>query len=127
MNSAKEIEIKNGTYYFFDDMINIKNLYPKKIKADENTYRNILIQHIRYVTVKDLSYVTTNSVKSLYLTISKIYGHVENSNENKYLTLVNTDESKDTLKKYEELWNKIRDLIRSIKTIMNIKIYEYQI
>ena len=43
MNSAKEIEIKNGTYYFFDDMINIKNLYPKKIKADENTYRNILI------------------------------------------------------------------------------------
>ena len=33
MNSAKEIEIKNGTYYFFDDMINIKNLYPKKIKA----------------------------------------------------------------------------------------------
>ena len=28
--------------------------------------------------------------------------------------LVTTDESKDTLKKYEELWNKIRDLIRSV-------------
>ena len=28
--------------------------------------------------------------------------------------LVPTDESKDTLKKYEELWDKIRDLIRSI-------------
>ena len=29
------------------------------------------------------------------------------------MTLVPTDESKDTLKKNEELWNKIRDLIRS--------------
>ena len=38
----------------------------------------------------------------------------EERNGNKYLTLVPTDESKDTLKKYEELWNKIRDLIRSI-------------
>ena len=31
----------------------------------------------------------------------------------KYLTLVPTDESKK-IKKYEELWSKIRDLIRSI-------------
>ena len=30
------------------------------------------------------------------------------------MTLVSTDESKDTLKKYDELWNKIRDLIGSI-------------
>ena len=30
------------------------------------------------------------------------------------MTLVPTDKSKDTLKKYEELWSKIRDLIRSI-------------
>ena len=30
----------------------------------------------------------------------------------KYLTLVSTDESKDTLKTYEKLWAKIKDLIR---------------
>ena len=30
------------------------------------------------------------------------------------MTLVSTDESKDTLRKYEELWKEIRDLIRSI-------------
>ena len=30
------------------------------------------------------------------------------------MTLVPTDESKDTPKKYERLWNKIRNLIRSI-------------
>ena len=35
-------------------------------------------------------------------------------NKNKYLPLVPTNESKEIIKKYEELWNKIRDLIRPI-------------
>ena len=35
-------------------------------------------------------------------------------NRNKYLTLVSTNESKEKIKKYEELWVKIRDLIRLI-------------
>ena len=36
-------------------------------------------------------------------------------NGNKYLTLVPTDESKEKMKKYDELWIKIRDLFRLIK------------
>ena len=56
-------------------------------------------------------------------------GYIEENNWKKYLTLVSTDESKDTLKKCEELWNKIRDFIRSVSNIpdnyderyMNIK------
>ena len=39
--------------------------------------------------------------------------YIEESNGNKYLTLVPADVSKGTLKKYEELWDKIRNLIRS--------------
>ena len=35
-------------------------------------------------------------------------------NENKYLTLVPTNESKEKKRKYEELWSKIKNLIRSI-------------
>ena len=34
MDSKKGIDIENRTYYFFDDMINTKNLDPKKIKVD---------------------------------------------------------------------------------------------
>ena len=34
--------------------------------------------------------------------------------KNKYLTLVPTNESKEIIKKYEVLWSKIRNLIRSI-------------
>ena len=44
-------------------------------------------------------------------------GTLKESNGNKCLTLVPTNEKKDTHKKYEELWNKIRDLIRSITNI----------
>ena len=36
---------------------------------------------------------------------------MEERNGNKYLTLVSTDESKGTLKKYEKLWNKIKGII----------------
>ena len=41
-------------------------------------------------------------------------GYVEDINKNKYLMLVPTNESKEIIKEYEELWNKIRNLIRSI-------------
>ena len=40
--------------------------------------------------------------------------YFEEINGNKFLTLVPTNESKEKIKKYEELWSKIRDLIRSI-------------
>ena len=64
--------------------------------------------------VKNLSYITVNRVNSLYLIINKVNEYNEESNGNKYLMLVPTDESKDTLKKYEKLWNIIRGLVRSI-------------
>ena len=49
----------------------------------------------------------------LYFIINKINGYIKESIRNIYLTLVLPDESKDTLKTYEKLWNRIIDLIRS--------------
>ena len=74
------------------------------------------------MSIKDLKYVKINSVNPLYLIISKVNGYFKEIIRNKYLTLVLTNESKIKiiiiiiiiLKKYEELWSKIRDLIRSI-------------
>ena len=43
MSSVREIDIQNRSYYFFDDMINIKNLDPNNIQE------NILIYYIGYV------------------------------------------------------------------------------
>ena len=60
-------------------------------------------------------YVKINSANTLYFTLHKMNRYFEEINENKYLTIDPTDEkAKEKEKKYEELWVKIRDLIRSV-------------
>ena len=113
-NKVKDIDINNGTYYFFNDIIKIKYFGPDKIKIDEKSYGNILIYHIGYVTIINSKYVKSNSVNPLYITFKKMNGYFEKINRNKYLTLDSTNESNEKIKKCEELWSKIRDLIRSI-------------
>ena len=63
--------------------------------------------------VKNLNSVKISSVNLLYLINDKINWYIEENNENKYLAQVPSDESKHILKDYEELWTKVRDLIRS--------------
>ena len=113
-NKVKDIDIKNHTCYFFDDIINIKNIDPNNIKIDEKSYRKILIYYNGYVTIKNLKYVKINSVNPLYLIFNKVNAYFEEANGNNYLTLVPTNESDKKIKNYKELWIKIRDLFRSV-------------
>ena len=93
-NKFKQIGVKNCTYYFFDDRINIKNLDLNKTKIDKKPYKNILICYIGYVTVKNPSNIKISSVNPLYLIITKIKVYIEEKGENKYLTVVPIDKSK---------------------------------
>ena len=113
-NKVKDIDIKNRKYYFYDDIINIRIFYCNNITIDEKSYKNILIYYIAYVTIKYSKYLKVNSVDPLYLIFGKVNEHFEEINGNKHLKLVPTKESKEKIKKYEELWIKIRYLIRSI-------------
>ena len=65
------------------------------------------------MTIKDSKYVKINSVNPLYL-INKVNGYFEQINGNKNLMLVSTNESREKIKRYEELLSKIRDLIKLI-------------
>ena len=94
-NKTKDIGIKNRTYYFFDDIINITNFDPNNTKIDEQSYKNIRIYYIEYVTVKDLKYVKINSVSPLYLIFIKVNGYFEEINRNNYLMLVSTKQRKN--------------------------------
>ena len=107
MSRTKEINIKMCRYYFFDDLINIKNIDPNQIKIVKKSYKIIIIYYVGYITIKNFSYVNVNSVNPLYIIVNKIDGYIEETNANKYITLVSTDKNEDTLKKYTELWNKI--------------------
>ena len=75
-------------------------------------YKNIIIYYTGYVTIK--KFMKIYSGNSLYLIFRYVNRFFEEINKNKYLTLVLANESKEKMKKYEELWIKIRDLRKSI-------------
>ena len=53
-NKVKDIDIKNRTYYIFNDIINIKNFDSNNIKIDEKSYKHFFVYYIGYVTIKEL-------------------------------------------------------------------------
>ena len=80
MANIKEINIKNRTYYFFDDMANIKDFNQNLIKIGKKSYKNIGIYYIGYITMKDSDHLKINSVNPLYLIIGEVHGYIEESN-----------------------------------------------
>ena len=107
-DKVKDIDTKNHTCYFFDDITNIKTFDPSNIKVDEKSYKNILIYHIGYVTIKDSKYVKINTANPIQLIFKKVNRYFEEINKSRYLMLVSTNEGKEK-KIYEELGRKIRD------------------
>ena len=77
MGIIKEMYIKNETYYFSDDMINIKYFDLNLLKIDKKPYKNIDISYTGYITVKDSYYVKINSVILLHLIISEVDGYIK--------------------------------------------------
>ena len=122
MVSIKEINIKIRTYYFFGDMINIKNFDSNVLKICKKSYKNT-----GYITIKDFDYVNIHSVNPLYFIVGETNRYIVEKNGNKYLVFASTDKNKEVLKKYSELWNGIKNLIEynSIEKIDN-KLSEYE-
>ena len=105
MGTIKQIDIKNRTYYFYNDMINIKNC-----DSDFD-----LIYNIGYITIKKIDdYENIYSVNPLYLIITHASGYIEEKGVNKCLVFDLTDENKEFLKKYNDAFNGIRNKITKI-------------
>ena len=96
-NKVKDIDIKNHTYYLYNDIIIIKIFDPNNIKIDEKSYKNILIYYIGYVTIKDSKYVKIFSVNPLYLIFDKVNRYFKEINKSKYLKLVPTNQRKERI------------------------------
>ena len=52
MGEIKQIEIKNRTCYFYDDMVNLQNFDSNLLKIDKMHYKGINIYYIGYITIK---------------------------------------------------------------------------
>ena len=115
MGTIKQINIKNRTYYFYNDMIDIKTFDSDLLKIDKKSYKDIGIYNIGYITIKKIDdYENIYSVNPLYLTISHASGYIEEKDVNKYLIFDSTDENKELLKKYNDVFNGIRNKIKKI-------------
>ena len=115
METTKQINIKHQTYYFYNDIIDIKTFYSNMLKLDKKSYKNLDIYNIGYVTVKTIgSGYDINSVNPLYLRIGNANEYIEEINENKYLVFDDTHKNKKILKKYHDVFNGIMSKIREI-------------
>ena len=123
MGKTRQIDIKNRTYYFYNDQINLKDFDAKLLKVDRKDYNEIDIYYISYVTVKKIANCNyMNSVNPLYLMINEMVGHFKEKNGNKYLVLDDVDVNKEVWKKYNKVWEGVK---KEIETINSGKKVEY--
>ena len=109
--------IKNRIYYFYNDKINIKDFEPNLLKIDRKPYKNIGIYNIGYITVKNIDDLEKiYSVNHLYLLVNHASGYIEEKDMNKYLIFNSTDENKELLKKYNDVWNGIKNKIEEVSS-----------
>ena len=72
--TTKQLNIKNRTYYFYSDLINVLNFEASNIKLDKKTWKDINVYYVGYVDEKRDWNV--NSFNPLYLLINRVYGYV---------------------------------------------------
>ena len=78
----------------------------------KKTYKDLDIYNIGYVTIKKIGHgYDVNSVNPLYLRIDNTSGYIEKKGSNKYLVFDSTDENKELLKRYDDVFNGIRGKI----------------
>ena len=115
MGEVKQIDIKNWTYYSYNDIIDLKDFDLNLLKIDKNSYKNIDIYYIGYITIKKVDdYESIYSLDPLYLRINHASGYIEEKSRNKYLILDDfVDENKELIKRYGDVWNGIRNKIKA--------------
>ena len=115
MGEIKQIHNKNRTYFFYNDIIDLKKFNARLLKIDKKSYKSISIYNVGYITKKKIDDCEKiNSVNPLYFLISNASGYIEEKDVNKYLIFDSTDENKELLKKYNDVFNGIRNKIKEI-------------
>ena len=92
MVTAKQMNIKNSTYHFYDDMMIYDDFDRNLLKLDKKSFKNIGVYCIGYITKKDQYKI--NSVNTLYLLVHRIDGLIEEKEGSKYLNIASTDSKK---------------------------------
>ena len=108
--AIRQLNIEGKTYYFYDDLVNIKHFSSNNLKLDKKGVLGNDIIYIGYI-IKKLQY-NISSVNPLYLMINKIKGHFEELDGDKYLII--SSENGDIMQKYQEVFDGIKEIMKKI-------------
>ena len=104
-DKLKEIDIKNRTYYYCNDIIKIEGFDLDNILIDEKSYENILVYNISYKILIDS--------KPLGIRFDKIDGFIRVYDGTRFLVLFGS-------KKYDSIYNRVRYSISVKRGIIHI-------
>ena len=130
MGKVKELNIKNKTYYYFDDIIEIKKCESNLLKIDKTSHKDFDIYYIGCNRIRKLNNCNCNfdcdcdyehicGLNPLYLIIHSTTGYFKEKYEGKYFIL-------HSIEKYEELLSEIKSEIKTInggKELFYEKVY----
>ena len=102
---AKQLDIRNRAYYFYNDLINLSHFSVNNLKLNKKTWKDI-----GYVVKNKLEEWKVNSVNPLYLIINKVFCFVEEENGVKYLKIdrIGNFLDLDVLTKWNQIFNGIK-------------------
>ena len=110
MREVKEVNIKNQSYYYFDDMIDTINFHSNLLKIDKKPYKDVGIYYICYIMIKKFNDCENiYSVNPLYFIIYSATGHFKEKYGEKYFIIDSTD-------KYKEVFSGIKSEIETINS-----------
>ena len=109
--TTRQLNIKDRTYYFYNDLINVLNFEANNLKLDKKSLKDIDIYYIGYVDKNKPSEWKVDSVNPLYLLINRVHGIVSEKNCFKFLS---TDKGDAVLEKYDQVFAGIKHHIKKI-------------
>ena len=128
METIKQINIKNRTYYFYNDIINLDEFDESKIKVDKKDFNDIDIYYLGYEHKKKISeYNVIDSVNPLYLRIISMNGQFEKGKDDAWYLIISykDDVSEKLMDIFESIKKKITektwDLVEYDKDYIKIK------
>ena len=78
IRQVKELNIKNETYYFFNDMIDIRIFNSNLLNIDKKSHKDIDIYSIGYITINKFNDCENiHSANPLYLIYHSATGHLK--------------------------------------------------
>ena len=107
METIKLINIKNRTYEFYNDIINLNEFDESRIRVDKKEFNDIDIYYLGYEHKKKISQCNViNSVNPLYLKMTDMKGQFEKGKDDAWCLVISNK---------DDVYKKLVDILKSIK------------